>query len=70
MRIGWSLLALLFGLLTFLSALSVIVAAITLQWTAITRALVCVGLFLLTRWAWLEAKARPGGDGDDPSGTV
>jgi hypothetical protein len=58
MRIGWSLLVLLFALLTVVSAQNVILAVIGLQWTAIPRALVFAGLFLLTRWAWRKAGRR------------
>jgi hypothetical protein len=58
MRIGWLILAVVAGLFTVLTGIAAILNAINLRFFAITGALVCVGLFFLTRWAWRKA-GRP-----------
>ena len=59
MRIGYSLLVLVFALLTLVAAQNAILRLITLQWLAtILPTLICIGLTVLTRWAWREAGNR------------
>jgi formate hydrogenlyase subunit 3/multisubunit Na+/H+ antiporter MnhD subunit len=78
MRILWWLVVVVSGFLTVAVGISALTNALSLRLYAISNALVCTGLFFLTRWAWRKAKARPGRDGDDrwpgrdgddPSGT-
>jgi hypothetical protein len=59
MRIGYSLLAIVFALLTLVAAQNALLRLITLHWAAaIPPTLVCAGLILLTRWAWRKAGRR------------
>ena len=59
MRVGYSLLVLVFALLTLVASQDAILRLITLQWlAAILPTLICIGLAALTRWAWRKAGNR------------
>lgn len=60
MRILWWLVVVVSGFLTVAVGISALTNAFSLRLYAISNALVCAGLFFLTRWAWDKAKAAHG----------